>query len=936
MVEYGVASVAERIVAPALVGRADEVRRLVEAISTRPALVTVEGEAGIGKTRLVEELMRVAPGGRRLVGRCHGIREAFPLGPVIEAVRQVEPELARLPLTGVAGALRPVLPELAGVLPPEPAPLADRVAVRHRVFRALREVLAGVGRLVLVLEDLHWADEQTVELLGYLVSEPPPELAVVLTYRGAEVPPAIPALAARAPAATATTRLTLGPLDPVQTGALAAAILGVDRVSGEFASYLCERTAGLPFAMEEVLALLRARGSLPRRGEQLTRQVLEALEVPSGIRDWVRERVSSLSPAARAVVEAAAVLQVPVPERVLAGAASAGADATTGAGAGAGAGAGDRSAGLAEAVGSGLLTDDRDLLGFRHLLAAQAVYQGLPGVRRRALHTWAASRLTAELHPVPLGQVVHHLWRAGDLAAWSASAIAAADQAVRLGHDQEAVRLLEQVLREAPLDAEQRATVAVRLGRASVHVRPTPQVAELLAEVLATDPPRPVRGQLRFLLAGLLNFLGGDPARQYALYQGAVDDLAGRPDLQAWAMAGLGVPMVPGVPLAEHLEWLRRILALLPEITDPAFRVWLLGKVAMVRIPIGDPQWRPIVDQLRAATGDAPRQSQEVNAYYSVGAAACYGGRHELADQLVQTGLAGAATAESEALAQALRSVAALLDYCRGRWDGLAGRVEALLAELAPGTRTRLDAEVAAAGMALARGDLDGAGRRLGEVTARAEQLGCFDLLPLPVAMQIRLALVRSQPAEAVAAAERVEAVLEPTAVWPRWPGSCPGWCRRGPRPASGGRPVSCWTGGVPSWSCGTPRWRPRPCHTPAGSWPPRAGRTAPLASSSPRRPGTTGSAARTRRHRRGSRPPGFCWPRSDLPAVAGRPRWRRCGRRWWRTAGPAPAGISPGAPSSPGGMACRCRPRTGSVAGGTGPGCPPGSPASRSWPPPG
>lgn len=336
----------------------------------------------------------------------------------------------------------------------------------------------------------------------------------------------------------------------------------------------------------------------------------------------------------------------------------------------------------------------------------------------------------------------------------------------RLGHDQEAVRLLEQVLREAPLDAEQRATVAVKLGRASVHVRPTPQVAELLADVLATDPPGPVRGQLRFLLAGLLNFLGGDPARQYALYRGAVDDLAGRPDLQAWAMAGLGVPMVPGIPLAEHLEWLRRILALLPEISDPAFRVWLLGKVAMVRIPIGDPQWRPIVDQLRAATGDAPRQSREVNAYYSVGAAACYAGRHELADQLVQAGLAGVATAESEPLAQALRSVAALLDYCRGRGDGLAGRVQALLAELAPGTRTRLDVEVAAAGVALAGGDLDAAEHRLAEVTARAEQLGCFDLLPLPVAMQIRLALIRGRPEQAVAAAERAEAVLEPTAVW--------------------------------------------------------------------------------------------------------------------------------------------------------------------------
>lgn len=144
-----------------LVGRDLELRWLCEAASRPPALVVIQGEAGVGKSRLVGELVRgggVAGagelggsrphGGRRvLVGRCHRLREPFPLGSVIEALRGVTDD-ALEGLSPAAGAVRGLLPELASRLPPAPEPLGDPRAERHRVFRGVLELLRALGLVV--------------------------------------------------------------------------------------------------------------------------------------------------------------------------------------------------------------------------------------------------------------------------------------------------------------------------------------------------------------------------------------------------------------------------------------------------------------------------------------------------------------------------------------------------------------------------------------------------------------------------------------------------------------------------------------------------------------------------------------------------------------------------------------------------------------------
>jgi DNA-binding CsgD family transcriptional regulator len=741
-----------RVVSPALIGREAELRRVAAAVAAPPAVVVVDGEAGIGKTRLVTELAARPELARRrmLVGRCHQIRESFPLGPVVEAMRGVDLPAARW--SPLVGALRSLLPEVAERLPPAPGPLDDRGAERHRVFRAMVEVLGALGPALLVLEDLHWADDQTAAFVGYLLSEAPAELALAVTFRGEEVDPHLRSSIAKLPAGTTRTDVVLEPLDAAGTGALAAAIVGVDRVSDAFAAYLYERTSGLPFAIEELLALLRAQGKLVQRDGAWARRALDELDVPAGIRDPVLARVSRLGAAAREVTEAAAVLSVPVPVDTLVASGRAPAEQALVA--------------VEETLESGLLVEHGEAVGFRHPLAAQAVYDGIPGPRRRDLHGRAAAAL-GSAGPVPLGQVAHHLRRAGRLGEWVGAAERAADQALALGHDAEAFRLLEDVLRHAPLDPHRRGRLAVRLSQAAIEVLRARDVVDLLSAVLEHDLPAAERAELRFRMVMLRHELGEDSLPVRRLLAEAVDELAHRPDLRAWGMVVLGIPSVKDIDLAECRRWLERALATVPSVADRAFQVYVLGKLAMVLTSLGDPRWWELVRQIEERTQGAPQQRREVNAYWSVGAEAVYAGHHQVAGRLLGAALAYAVADQNQRLELGIRADLVLLRYSTGAWDGLAAEAARLADELAGFPRARVDVDIVVACLALAQGDPADAYQRLTSVEDLAGRVGGFDVLPVPVSALIRLLLARGEAAAAAESAERLVAMVDSKEVWP-------------------------------------------------------------------------------------------------------------------------------------------------------------------------
>jgi predicted ATPase len=187
---------------PRLVDRDTETATLAATLARPGALVLVEGEAGVGKSRLVREFLASAAASphKALIADCPPVRQPFTLGPVIDALRQATPGVRDLSLTPLAGTLRPLFPEWADGLPPSPDALDDATAARHRLFRALAELLDRLRVTVLVLEDAHWADEVTLEFLLFLAAGQRQRLGLVITYRPDDVPALLRRLSSRLPA----------------------------------------------------------------------------------------------------------------------------------------------------------------------------------------------------------------------------------------------------------------------------------------------------------------------------------------------------------------------------------------------------------------------------------------------------------------------------------------------------------------------------------------------------------------------------------------------------------------------------------------------------------------------------------------------------------------------------------------------------------------
>ncbi|MGW0802066.1 helix-turn-helix transcriptional regulator [Nonomuraea sp. NPDC002799] len=321
-------------------GREHELRHLSDALARPPVVVLIEGEAGVGKTRLLHELT----GHPLLMGNCHPMR--FPYGPVVEALREARPANGLNPITG---ALRPLLPECAHLLPPAPPALGNAQVERHRLFRAVLSLLDALRPVTLVVEDVHWVDQDTRELLAFLVRCLPDTVNLVLTYRGEDLRHPVAELLAHLPPRIDHTELALAPLCAEETALLVKHLL-------PDAGDLWPLTGGVPLAIEE-LARMLADGREPG--------------TPPALRDAVRLKLDALPAAARRIVQAAAMLEEPAPQPALTGVAGLPPEQ------------GER--GLAEAVRRGLLREwSPGAYGLRQPLTRQALRESItPNVRRR-------------------------------------------------------------------------------------------------------------------------------------------------------------------------------------------------------------------------------------------------------------------------------------------------------------------------------------------------------------------------------------------------------------------------------------------------------------------------------------------------------------------------------------------------------------------------
>ncbi|WP_409463637.1 ATP-binding protein [Amycolatopsis sp. GA6-003] len=652
--------------APALVGRGEELRALAAAAVRPPSVVLVEGEAGVGKTRLVAESLRCRElAGRRVLSGCgQAMREPFPYGAVLEALRDAGRYLpdAR-PLTGVAGALRPYLPELGSHLPETPPSLGDRRADQHRLFRAVREVLEALGPVLLVVEDLHWCDDGSRRLLRFLTAEPPRDTSLLLTYRGEEMPDGN----AFRPAAGATNLLLeLRPLDTEQTRLLASELLG-GTVSAEFAALLHERTGGIPFVIGEMVRTLDAQTAA--HADRLTvRRVLDGVGVPARLREAVLERLSGLPVPARRITETAAVLGVPASAQLL----------------GALAGLPPQRArqALVLALERHALVELADFhYGFRHALAQQAVYRTIPGPDRQELHKRAVSLLRRQ-NPAPMAQLARHSRKAGALADARRYAEAAADAATSAGDLATATDLLCTLLSDPGLDSSDVDRMAVKLSELANYGTAQHEVASALERLLSDDRlSRTHRGQIRLSRGLLLIRQAGSIEAARTQIELAVHDLGHRPDLAGRGIAVLGQPWFGATPVAEHLRWLDRADEVVANTTDRTLVLTLLANSLPSRLQIGDPDALAAMDAVSTAVSSAEQQRQLARLHANVADACAWIGHHRRAGSMVRSAIELASDCGAPYLIGIARSTGVHTDWLTGRWDGLDDKARALLSE---------------------------------------------------------------------------------------------------------------------------------------------------------------------------------------------------------------------------------------------------------------
>ncbi|MGZ5306456.1 MAG: ATP-binding protein [Actinomycetota bacterium] len=354
-------------------------------------LVLVAGEAGIGKTALLRRFCGEHRSSARILwGACDALYTPSPLGPLIEAAESSGGELEAL----VHGEAKP-----------------------YEVATALLHELGTHASSVLVLEDVHWADEATldvVRLLGRKVEGVP--ALVLVSYRD-EIDRLHPlrVLVGELSTSPAVRRMRVDPLS-LEAVARLAGPHGVD------ADDLYRKTGGNPFFVTEVLAAADA-------------------DIPNTVRDAVLARAARLSPEARALLEAVAVVPPRGEPWLLEALAPEAVDC------------------VEECLACGMLSSDPEGVVFHHELARLAIEESVPSDRRIILHRKALEALAAPPRGAPdLARLAHHAEAAGDAEAVLRFAPGAAQRAASLGAHREAAAQYARVLRFGDrLEPEERA-----------------------------------------------------------------------------------------------------------------------------------------------------------------------------------------------------------------------------------------------------------------------------------------------------------------------------------------------------------------------------------------------------------------------------------------------------------------------------------------------
>lgn len=608
--------------------------------------VLVSGEAGIGKTTLLERFGAGLASGRLLWGGCESLATPRPLGPLHDVAAQAGARLRSLVATA-----------------------HDRAALFDAV---LDELAAAPSPTVLVFEDMHWADDATLDLVKFVgrrVHRLPALL--VLSYRD-DV------------ASLATLRSLLGELPSAHLVRIALSRLSREAVEGLAASSLHNdgagvfaATSGNPFFVTEVLCQGGAH-----RG------------VPATVRDAVLGRVAQLAPRPREVLQLAAIaprqIELALVTDVL----------------------GPATDDIEACLFGGLLLAEGQTLRYRHELARTAVEESIQPPRAIELHGRVLAALSARpAGTVPLAQLVHHAQRAGDVDAVLRWAPQAAHEAGLRGARREAVANARAALAHADrLDDEARAillddfaTHSFELNDMAAAIPAREAAIELFGRTGQVARQSEALAAHAVALVRALRNVDADAAsrRAVALAEGLPP---GRALARAWATASY-LRML-NRDYEDAVAWGEKAIALAGQLDDTVTLAGAYNSVGAALMFVDyERGCAHVLKSMEIARQLGDGGAAVADAYVMIATASGEVHAFAVAERYLEEGIAFASARDLDRLAGYMQGWQALCDLHRGRWALAGERANAAAAREASGTTNRIVALVALARLRTRRGD---------------------------------------------------------------------------------------------------------------------------------------------------------------------------------------------------------------------------------------
>ena len=594
----------------------DEHARAVRA-DGHGRLVLISGEAGIGKTSLLRAFVAAHGDTRLLAGACDALYTPRPLGPLLDIAEEAGGDLA-----AAAGE---------GTTP-------------SRIVGALARELRGGPPTVVVLEDIHWADGATLDVLRLLARrlEAVPAL-VIATYRDDELDRGHPLriMLGELPHGAAQ-RMALGPLSADAVATLAAQAGAVDH--GE----LHRASAGNPFYVTEVLAA-------------------ENGELPATVRDAVLARAGRLDDRARALLDAVAI----VPHKAELWLLEALADGDLGA--------------LDACLASGMLRPTRAAVAFRHEIARVALEDALAPHTRMALHAKALAALASPPSGRPdRARLAHHAEAADDREAVLAHAPAAGERAAALGSHREAAAQFARALRHAEaLEPVRRAALLERVSYEYYLINciadaTAARRAALAAHIAAGDRAR--QGDAHRWLSRLA-WYAGDNATAEDEARLAIDLLEALSPGPELAMAYSNMAQLRMLASDRHgaTHWGERAIALAERLDETEILVHALNNVGSAEMVRGLEEGTAKLERSLRLALDAGLEEHVARAFTNLASIAVDARDYARADAYLADGIVYCAERDLDSWHSYMTGYQARAEFDRGDYDAATATATAVL-----------------------------------------------------------------------------------------------------------------------------------------------------------------------------------------------------------------------------------------------------------------